>query len=124
MPNTNEAELRTGTAIKEDCAPIESILCSEELDRRPSRPADYQIENMALATLAQALADSPRTILQALADTILDVLQAGSAGISLLAKDEKRFFWPAIAGVWKPYIGGGRRGILVPAATCWIAIAP
>ena len=88
--------------------PLEAILCTEELNRRPSRPPDYQTENRALAALVQALADSPRTILQSLADKILEVFQADSAGISLLTKDGgKRFYWPAIAGLWKPYIGGG-----------------
>jgi PAS domain S-box-containing protein len=77
------------------------------LNRRPSRPPNYEIENKALVALAQALADSPQTILQSLADTILNVLQSDSAGVSLLTKDEKRFYWPAIAGVWKPHIGGG-----------------
>jgi PAS domain S-box-containing protein len=86
---------------------LESILCTDELDRRPSRPPDYETENRALVALAQALADSPKTVLQTLADTILDVLQSDSAGISLLTKDEKRFYWPAIAGVWKPHLGGG-----------------
>jgi PAS domain S-box-containing protein len=88
-------------------ASLESILCIDELDRRPSRPPDYATENRALVALAQALADSPRSVLQTLADTILDALQCDSAGISLLTKDEKRFYWPAIAGVWKPHIGGG-----------------
>ena len=89
--------------------PLESILCTEELNRRPSRPPDYETENRALAALVQALADSPRTILQTLADKILEVFKAGSAGISLLTKEDggKRFHWPAIAGVWKPHIGGG-----------------
>jgi PAS domain-containing protein len=33
---------------------------------------------------------------------------SGSAGISLLTRDGgSRFYWPAIAGVWKPHIGGG-----------------
>lgn len=86
---------------------LESVLCTEELDRRPSRPPDYERENRALASLARALAESPRTILQTLADTILEVFEAGSAGISLVTEDEKRFHWPAIAGVWKPHIGGG-----------------
>jgi PAS domain S-box-containing protein len=86
---------------------LESILCTEELNRRPSRPPDYETENRALVALAQALADSPRTVLQTLADAILELLQSDSAGISLLTKDEKRFYWPAIAGVWKPHIGGG-----------------
>ena len=87
--------------------PLESVLCTEELNRRPSRPPDYRAENRALVALAQVLADSPRTILQRLAEMILEVLQAGSAGISLLTKDEKRFHWPAIAGKWQPHIGGG-----------------
>jgi PAS domain S-box-containing protein len=86
---------------------LESILCTDELDRRPRRAPDFEVENLALVALAQALADSPRSILQTLADTILDVLRSDSAGISLLTEDEKRFYWPAIAGVWKPHIGGG-----------------
>jgi PAS domain S-box-containing protein len=57
--------------------------------------------------LVSVLADSPRSILQALAETVLEVLQADSAGLSLLTKDEKRFYWAAIAGAWQPHIGGG-----------------
>ena len=89
---------------------LESILCTDELDWRSKRPPDYEIENSALVALAQAMADSPRTILQTLADTILEVFKCDSAGISLLTKDEKRFYWPAIAGVWRPHIGGGTPG--------------
>ncbi len=59
---------------------------------------------MALVT---ALADSPLTILQTLVDKVLEVLRADSAGLSLLTKDEKRFYWAAIAGAWRPHIGGG-----------------
>jgi transcriptional regulator with GAF, ATPase, and Fis domain len=93
----------------DNLVPLESVLCTEELNRRPLRPPDYEAENRALVALAQALADSPRTILQTLADKILEVFQADSAGISLLTKEDggKRFYWPAIAGVWKPHIGGG-----------------
>jgi signal transduction histidine kinase len=92
-----------------DAVPLESVLCTEELQRRPSRPPDYQAENRALVTLAQALADAPSTILQTLADTILAVLQADSAGVSLLTPHDggKTFYWPAIAGAWHPHIGGG-----------------
>jgi signal transduction histidine kinase len=88
---------------------LESILCTEELQRRPSRAPDYQKENVALLALSKALADSPRTVLQTLADTILEVCRSGSAGISLLTTDDggKRFFWPAISGMWKAHIGGG-----------------
>jgi PAS domain S-box-containing protein len=94
--------------------PLESILCTEELHRRPSRPPDYETENCALVKLMSALADSPSTIFQTLVETILDVTQSDSAGISLLTRDGKtpdiegkRFYWPAIAGLWKRYIGGG-----------------
>src|SRR5262245_31589433 len=98
------------TALPDDgLVPLAAILCTEELNGRPTRPRDYETENRALASLAQALAESPRAILQTLADTILEVFQAGSAGLSLLTKEDggKRFYWPAIAGQWKPHVGGG-----------------
>src|SRR5499427_4083170 len=95
-------------------ASLESILCTEELQRRPSRPPDYEKENRALAALVSALADSPDNILQTLAETILDITQCDSAGLSLLTRDGKtpdgcgkRFYWPAIAGMWNPHVGGG-----------------
>lgn len=106
----NDFTLETSTPT----ASLDSILCTDELHRRPSRPPDYERENRALVRLVSALADSPGTIFQTLAETILDITQAHSAGISLLTGDGKtpdvcgkRFFWPAIAGLWKPYIGGG-----------------
>jgi PAS domain S-box-containing protein len=104
-----DAKSRNGTHYPGESVPLESILCTEELRRRPSRHPDYEKENRALVSLARALADSPRTILQTLADTMLGVFDAGSAGISLLTKEDggKRFYWPAIAGMWKQHIGGG-----------------
>lgn len=93
-------------------APLDSILCTEELRTRPWRPPDYEKENGALGALLSALLHSPHDILQTLAETILDVTQCDSSGLSLLTKDDggkggKRFYWPAIAGMWKPHIGGG-----------------
>jgi PAS domain S-box-containing protein len=95
-------------------ASLESILCTEELQRRPSRPPDYEKENQALVKLVSALADSPTTIFRALSETIQDITQCDSAGLSLLTRDGKtphvdgkRFYWPAIAGMWNPHIGGG-----------------
>jgi PAS domain S-box-containing protein len=93
--------------IRDDAVPLESILCTEELRRRPWRPPDYKKENRALVTLASALVDSQPNILQTLAETILDVTQCDSSGISLLTNDGRRFYWPAIAGRWTPHIGGG-----------------
>lgn len=111
---TSRNDLPLEASIPAAAAPLESILCTEELQRRPSRPPDYETENRALVNLASALADSPSTILQTLADTILDITQCDSAGLSLLTKDGKtpdvcgtRFYWPAIAGAWNPHAGGG-----------------
>ena len=102
------------SSIPAGAAPLASILCTEELHRRPSRPPDYEKENRALVKLVSALADSPSTILQTLAETILEITQCDSAGLSLLTKDGKTpdvcgksFYWPAIAGMWNPHVGGG-----------------
>jgi PAS domain S-box-containing protein len=110
------SRIRTGTVPVESkletpspacVVSLESILCTEELLNRPWRPPDYEKENSALAALVCALTDSPQTILQTLADKVLELLHADSAGLSLLTKDEKRFYWAAIAGAWSPHIGGG-----------------
>jgi GAF domain len=90
-------------------APLESVTFNEELATRPCWPPDYAAEVRALSTLIRKLADSPETILQGLVDEMLDLFKAHSAGISLLTTidGEARFCWPAIAGAWKCFIGGG-----------------
>jgi len=104
-----KSDVPAAASTPEGAVSVESILCTEELRRRPWRRPDYKKENRALVALANALADSPRTILQTLAETILDVTQSDSSGVSLLTTHDggKRFYWPAIAGMWKPHIGGG-----------------
>jgi PAS domain S-box-containing protein len=103
----SEDDFSLDASIPDGAVPLKSILCTEELHRRPWRPPDYGKENRALVAMASALADSPRTILQTLAEKVLEGLQADSAGLSLLTKDDKRFYWAAIAGAWQPHIGGG-----------------
>jgi hypothetical protein len=51
-------------SIPEVGATLESILCTEKLQRRPSRPPDYEKENRALVALAGALADWLGTIIR------------------------------------------------------------
>ena len=101
----NEAESRARATAEE--VPLEAILRTEELARRPSGQPDYKIENDALASLVQALANSPDDVLSVLVQKVLELLRADSAGISLLTSDGLRFYWPAIAGLWEPYTGGG-----------------
>jgi PAS domain S-box-containing protein len=103
----SKSDIALEASIPNGAAPLESILRTEELHRRPWRPPDYEKENRALVALVSVLADSPGTILQTLAEKVLEVLPADSAGLSLLTKDEKRFYWAAIAGAWQPHIGGG-----------------
>jgi signal transduction histidine kinase/DNA-binding transcriptional MerR regulator len=102
-----QSDVPLKTSIPGGAVSLESILCTEELPNRPWRLPDHEKENSALVALTSALADSPRTILQTLADKVLEILHADSAGLSLLTKDEKRFYWAAIAGAWRPHIGGG-----------------
>ena len=112
--NAEIAEARDEMKPDDGLMPLEEILCTEELWRRPRRPPDYEAENRALGKLVEALGQSPRTILQTLADTLLEVFKADSAGMSLLIDDEKKFdwegknfYWAAIAGAWSPLMGGG-----------------
>jgi len=100
-------DLPLEASIPAGVVPLESILRTEELRRRPSRPPNYENENRALIALVSALADSPQTILQTLADKVLEIMPADSAGLSLLTKNKERFYWAAISGAWGPHIGGG-----------------
>src|SRR3569623_622961 len=87
--------------------PLEAVLRTDELARRPFRAPDHESESRALSRLAQALGEAPQSILQTLADTVLEVLKADSAGMSLLTEDGSAFYWAAIAGDWSPHLGGG-----------------
>ena len=92
---TASARLAEGSTFPGAPVSLESILCTDEVDRRPPRAPDFEAENHALTALTQALADSPRSILQTLADTILHVLRSDSAGISLLTEGQlKKPFRP------------------------------
>lgn len=87
--------------------PLESVIITAELTRRPSRPPDYEGESRALASLMEEMVTSPNGILQKLAETALTLCRAQSAGISLLKSDGKHFYWPAITGQWASHVGGG-----------------
>jgi signal transduction histidine kinase/ActR/RegA family two-component response regulator len=74
---------------------------TDELARRPVRPADYAAENRALVALARTQAGPRSEFLQAIADTALTLCRAGSAGISLVEgpEDNRVFRWLAVAGL-------------------------
>ena len=81
---------------------LEDIIVNSELRSRPSRSPDYESENNALKHLAQAMVDSPDTILQKIVETALSLCRAHTAGISLLEHQGGRqvFRWEAVAGVF------------------------
>jgi PAS domain S-box-containing protein len=109
-----ENDFAVEASIPDGAASLESVLCTEELQQRPPRPPDHAKENAALVALASGLAQSRDTILEVLADTILRVTDADSSGLSLLTSDGatpdhegRRFYWPAVRGMWKEHVGFG-----------------
>ncbi len=85
----------------------DDVIITDELARRPSRPADHAAESRTLVALARMMVEDPESILQKLADTALDLCRAESAGISLLdTVDGKAVFrWYATAGKYAPLAG-------------------
>lgn len=96
--------------------PLEEIITTAELNRRPSRPPDYEAESRALAELMDAMASSSFTtgddahqritsVLQQLVEVALHLCRAHSAGISILEQQGERkiFRWRAIAGQWEQF---------------------
>src|SRR5215471_10492000 len=89
-------------------ASLDDVLITAELVRRPARRPDYEAENRALTAFAQALTQSPQTILRRLVETALEVCRADSAGASILEPGGAGgvFRWHAIAGQLASNIGG------------------
>lgn len=85
-----------------------SVIITAELDRRPSRPPDYEAENSALTALAEAMSVKPDTVLQQLAELAMELTRSGSAGISLLEPENggEVFRWVATTGAWSRYLNG------------------
>lgn len=103
-------------------APLESVICTQELNLRPSRQPNSEALNGALVTLAQTLAQSPEHILKQLVETALDLCRAHSAGISLLEEENGRklFRWHALAGQYAPHLLGTTPREFSPCGMYWI----
>ena len=87
---------------------LDDVVTNSELNCRKSRDPDYQAEAEALEVLAQTMAISPDTLLQTLVELALQLCRAGTAGVSLLERqqDQDVFRWEALAGVLKEHING------------------
>lgn len=77
------------------------------LQQRAGRAPDHAGEAEVLRRLSAALAERPSEILQTLAEEAMAFCSAGSAGVSLIKPDNSGFYWPAIAGAWSGFAGGG-----------------
>lgn len=97
-------------------AKLPDLLMTTEatLAGRPAREPQLARENAALLAVADECAERPGNALQTVCRYALDLCGAGSAGISLFATSasDSDLYWPAIAGAWSRYVGGGmpRRG--------------
>lgn len=89
----------------------DDIVASTEmhLQSRPYRDPDLKVEILALRRLAAAMAHRPDQVLHALCEEVMETCGAESAGISLLqdVDSDGDFYWPAVAGIWAQYEGGG-----------------
>ena len=87
---------------------IDEVVITADLARRPSRPPDFEIENRALVSLAEAMSNHPDAILRVLVETAMALTNSDSAGISLLEPggNDGIFRWVATAGEWEPYRDG------------------
>lgn len=95
----------------------DELLAASILPLRAERPRDTARESTALDDLIGRINGAPDGALQALVETVAELCSAGSAGVSLLSGDA--FVWPAIAGVWSPFLDQSRpagappRGIVI-----------
>ena len=100
-----------GSLVRLECAPIpaglEDVIATSVLFDRKTRTADYRAENDALASLMEAMKQTPDVILQKLADTALTLCEAESAGISIAEVEAgaEIFRWRATAGKYTEYLG-------------------
>jgi signal transduction histidine kinase len=93
--------------------PLDDVIITSELGRRPPRPRDLASEHLAVTELMEDMASvagktASDRILQRLVDTTLSLCQVDSAGVSMLEMDgaDEVFRWRAIAGRWRHLAGG------------------
>jgi signal transduction histidine kinase/ActR/RegA family two-component response regulator len=83
-------------------APLEAVIATAELERRPARSPDFESESHALVGLMRALREADADVLQKLSDTALRLCRAQSAGVSIEEEEQGRrvFRWHGAAGRW------------------------
>lgn len=85
---------------------LATVLQTHLLHQRASRPVDVSLEAPAIAELVKSVAEPPHVVLQRASATALRLCGAHSAGLAILAQNDRMemFTRPAIAGAWAPYV--------------------
>jgi len=80
--------------------PLEAVLITGELNRRPARAPEFEAESRALVALLKALKEADAHILEEVAKTALSLCRAHTAGISVEEEDHGRkvFRWRVAPG--------------------------
>ena len=96
------------TATASSQVPLETVLSTEELKRRPARKANVEALSNALIRLSRTLTASPEFVLRELVQTSLELCSAHSSGISLLEQEKGSdiFRWHEVAGQYAPHMRG------------------
>ena len=87
-----------------------------ELDVRPSRAPNYELEHHAVVMFAAEMANNPGNVLQKLVEIAVDLCAADTAGISVLDADVFRL--EAVAGVFADARGGTMPRNQSPCGVC------
>jgi GAF domain-containing protein len=103
---------------------LESVIATDEIQKRKNRDSDVPAEFNALTNLTKELARSPEQFFQKLVNTALKLTLANSTGISLLDEKNGRFVWPAVAGGLHCYLGEGTPQNFGPCGTVLDRNAP
>ncbi|MBX3466041.1 MAG: GAF domain-containing protein [Planctomycetes bacterium] len=80
---------------------LDEVVITHALDDRPAREPDHRAESAALRALAGATAREPGAVPESLVRLALELCDAGTAGLSLLERDDRGrevFRWVAVTG--------------------------
>jgi len=99
--------VRSSSLPGDPLAPLEAVLMTEELGRRPARVPDHADENAALLALAEIMTGPAQRIRDRLVSLTHALCRADSSGVSILEEEAGKsvFCWHAVAGCFTPHVG-------------------
>jgi two-component sensor histidine kinase len=89
--------------------PVDAVIITGELLRRPPARPDYLREKQAIEHLAQEMADRPTELIPRLVALAMEICDGVSAGVSVLDPETNRFRWLGVQGAL-----AAMQGVTVP----------